>query len=183
MPGTRSSCQEGPLIIQLVNGERAFSYSQDAQVTQEIRYVYADVVFGNVLKQTLSSGHSRVGLHYDIMCQYSVKMWDRWQRFSSPLRPLKQEDFDYFVTAIGKFHLAAHQDSCYARFSLNNIPGVGRLDGEGAERCWANLNHASHSTSERGPGARVDAISQVMHHWNWCKVTGQCKFATFHRLR
>lgn len=87
-----------------------------------------------------------------------------------PLRPLYLEDFDDFLTAIPKFHRAEHTDKCFARYSLNYMAGVGRLDAEGGERCWSNLNHAAGSTCERGPESRVDALNHIMHQWNWCKT-------------
>jgi hypothetical protein len=73
---------------------------------------------------------------------------------------------------IPKYHLAGHTDACYAQYSLNNMKGVGRLDAEGCERAWADLNQAARSTSEKGPGFRIDSLNHCMHDWNWKKTTG-----------
>lgn len=120
----------------------------------------------------LNEGVRDIGVHYDIMCHYDRKLWDRLPRIHAPIGPIARDDFENFIGAVPKFHLAGHVESCIARYSLNNIYGVGRLDGEGGERCWANLNSISGSTSEKGPGSRLDAINHVMHQWNWCKTTG-----------
>lgn len=106
------------------------------------------------------------------MCHYVVHFWDRVASLQPPLYPTQ---FEQFLAAIPKFHLAGHTDKCFARYSLNYMDGVGRLDGEGGERCWSNLNHAAGSTSERGPGSRVDALNHVMHQWNWCKTVEMSK--------
>lgn len=124
------------------------------------------------MRMFLSEGTRDIGVHYDIMCHYDKKLWQRFQRIEPPIGPIGREDIDIFIGAVPKFHLAGHADSCIARYSLNHMFGVGRLDGEGGERCWANLNHTSGSTSEKGPGSRLDAINHVMQQWNWCKVTG-----------
>lgn len=117
-------------------------------------------------------GARAVGVHYDIMCHYIKNLWARFGKLPPPVGPLYLQDLDTFVAPVPKFHLAGHVDSCYARFSLNNMAGVDRLDAEGSEHCWANLNHASGSTSERGPGSRVDGLNHVMQQWNWCKLVG-----------
>jgi hypothetical protein len=133
------------------------------------RYAYPDHVFGRVLHLALSEGVSRVGIHYDIMCHYIVNMWERFSHLQAPIGAISQAEFESFVTAIPKFHLAGHNDSCFVRFSLNLLAGVGRLDAEGNERTWANLNHCAPSTMEKGPGSHVDTINYVMDQWNWCK--------------
>ncbi|KAG8682153.1 hypothetical protein FRC08_015153, partial [Ceratobasidium sp. 394] len=134
------------------------------------RYLYADYVFGSVLNQALSAGVDSVGVHYDIMCHYCIKMWERWAKLPHPVGPLSLSDFQLFLAAIPKFHLAGHTEQCYHRFSLNNMTGVGRLDAEGGERCWSNLNQAAGSTKEKGPGSRVDALNHTMQQWNWMKT-------------
>lgn len=136
------------------------------------RFSYTDFAVGCVLNRLLKEGLRAVGFHYDIMCHYEKKLWGRLGLLQAPAGPLASTDFDTFVSSVPKFHLAGHTEGCFARYSLNNIHGVGRLDAEGGERCWANLNHAAGSTSEKGPGSRVDSINHVMHQWNWCKITG-----------
>jgi hypothetical protein len=118
----------------------------------------------------LNEGVPGIGLHYDIMCHYIKNMWKRFSEFSLPLSPLAPSKFRRFLAAVPKFHLAGHTEGCFARFSLNYMKGVGCLDGEGGERCWSNLNHTSGSTSEKGPGARIDSLNHIMQQWNWTRI-------------
>ncbi|KAG8683200.1 hypothetical protein FRC08_014472, partial [Ceratobasidium sp. 394] len=140
------------------------------------RYAYADYAFASVLLRALLEGINSCGIHYDIMCHYLKNLWQRWASLNAPLSPLTPDLFVTFITAIPKFHLAGHTDGCWARFSLNHMFGVGRLDAEGGERCWSNLNHAAGSTLEKGPGSRVDSLNHVMHQWNWCKTVEMADF-------
>lgn len=135
------------------------------------RFAFTDYAVVSVLLDALHDGISDVGLHYDIMCHYQKNMWAHWATINIPACSLNKQDFSSFLCTAPKFHLAGHTDQCSVRFPLNTMTGVGRLDGEGAERCWANLNLAARSTSERGPGACVDSICHVMDQWNWSKTT------------
>lgn len=126
--------------------------------------------------RVLREGGFGVRLHYDIMCHYIKNMWTRFEQLEEPLKPIAESDFPLFLAAVPKFHLAGHTEGCFARFSLNYMYGVGRLDGEGGECCWANLNHCVGSTSEKGPGACINAINHVMHQWNWSKIIHLGKF-------
>ncbi|KDN34347.1 hypothetical protein RSAG8_12552, partial [Rhizoctonia solani AG-8 WAC10335] len=69
-----------------------------------------------------------------------------------------------------------NNDACYAQYSLNNMFGIGRLDAEGCERAWANLNGASGSTLEKGPGAQTDSLNYCMNDWNWRKMVSMVTF-------
>jgi hypothetical protein len=76
-----------------------------------------------------------------------------------------------FDVAVPKFHLPAHVKECHADYSLNNLPGVGRLDGEVPERNWAMSNKASGSTVDMGPGARKDTLNGFFGSLNWRRIT------------
>ncbi|KAG9079400.1 hypothetical protein FRC06_007757, partial [Ceratobasidium sp. 370] len=139
-------------------------------------YAYADFALASVLFCVLSEGVTSCGVHYDIMCHYLKKLWNRWAILETPLSPLTPDSFILFIAAIPKFHLAGHTDGCRVRFSLNHLFGVGRLDAEGGELCWSNLNHAVGSTMEKGPGSCVDTLNHVMHQWNWSKTVDMASF-------
>lgn len=139
------------------------------------RFSHTDFAIGNVLSRLSDEGQCNVGLHYDIVCHYIKNLWARFSKLPYPAGLLARKDFNVFLTGIPKFHLAGHVDDCYARYSLNNMTGVGQLDAEGSERCWATLNRAAASSSEKGPGARIDSINHVMHYWNWIKTVGMGK--------
>jgi hypothetical protein len=118
----------------------------------------------------MEEGAESIGVFYDIYCHWSKGFWNRAPSVTLPDSSV-QCPRDFFG-GIPKYHLAGHTDSCYARFSLNNMPGVGHLDAEGCEHAWADLNQASRSTSEKGLGSRIDALNHCMHDWNWRKITG-----------
>lgn len=136
------------------------------------RYSFTDFAIGSAVRLCLDEGATDLGIHYDIMCHYVKHMWTRFQSIPSPTGPISRDLLGNFVASVPKFHLAGHVEACQAQFSLNNISGMGRLDGEGGERFWSNLNHASGSSSEKGPGSRIDAINLTMQQWTWCKTTG-----------
>jgi hypothetical protein len=145
------------------------------------RYVYVDYTFGHAMQHVLHEGVPALGLHYDIMCHYIKNMWKRYAEFRSPLSLLAASDFCSFLAAVPKFHLAGHTEGCFARFSLNYMQGVGHLDGEGGECCWSNLNHTVGSTSEKGPGARIDSLNHVMQQWNWTRIVRMRKYFALSR--
>ncbi|QRV99059.1 hypothetical protein RhiJN_27078 [Ceratobasidium sp. AG-Ba] len=134
------------------------------------KFMNGNYALVSVFSDIHNTGVTEVGLHYDIMCHFVKKMWERWIKMEAPLKPLEKEDFQRFITSIPKFHLAGHTLSCFARYSLNFTFGVGRIDGEGCERCWSNINHAAGSTREKGPGSRKDSLNHVMHQANWSIV-------------
>ncbi|KAG9097601.1 hypothetical protein FS749_005932 [Ceratobasidium sp. UAMH 11750] len=130
------------------------------------RFAYTDYAIASVLKQLQGEGCDNVGVYYDIYCHWSRNWWTRAASLPSPItKP------SYFMGGIPKYHLAGHTDPCYAQFSLNNMPGVGRLDAEGCERLWADANQASRSTSNKGSGARIDSLNYLFQDWNWRKTT------------
>jgi Kyakuja-Dileera-Zisupton transposase len=73
---------------------------------------------------------------------------------------------------VPKFHIPAHKLPCQAPHSLNLMLGVGRTDGEGIERNWAEINAVANSTKEMGPGSRHDTLDDHFGHHNWRKYVG-----------
>lgn len=71
---------------------------------------------------------------------------------------------------VPKFHLPGHVIACRTPFSFNYRHGVGRTDGEGVERGWAESNPLSSSTKEMGPGTRRDTIDCHFSDFNWRKI-------------
>jgi hypothetical protein len=110
----------------------------------------------------------RLVLSYDIMCQYIINLFKRLPP-SDALRKIESGELQLDV-AIPKFHLPAHVPDCHADFSLNNLPGVGRVDGEANERNWAASNKAAGSTVDMGPGARKDTLNGFFSALNWRKT-------------
>ncbi|KAG8763025.1 hypothetical protein FRC11_006400 [Ceratobasidium sp. 423] len=131
------------------------------------RFGYTDFSAACQIWLLMSEGATEIGFFYDIYCQWIKYFWDRAPRIVLPNGPLERPE--RFFGGVPKYHLAGHVDSCYALYSLNNMHGAGRLDTEGCEHAWANLNGALGSTSEKGPGAQVDSLNHIMNDWNWRK--------------
>ncbi|EUC61585.1 hypothetical protein RSOL_400650 [Rhizoctonia solani AG-3 Rhs1AP] len=95
------------------------------------RYVYTDFAIACVIAILMNEGAEDIGVFYDIFCHWSKNFWSRALRIQTPAGAL-QRPFRFYG-GVPKYHLAGHIDSCYARYSLNNMHGVGRLDAEGCE--------------------------------------------------
>ena len=88
---------------------------------------------------------------YDVMCQYLVHFNDCIQKASEYL----QLDSEMKILgAIGKFHLADHIDSCFAKWMLNFMKGAGHIDGEIMETLWSGIN-------------RISGLARSMSKANW----------------
>lgn len=126
-----------------------------------------DYLFFSVFRTVVTN---RIFISYDIACQWSKKLWSRMTKFPPDMHADYASKRITFV--VPKFHLNAHKTSCQVSYSLNLLPGVGRTDGEGVERGWANINPAASSTKQMGPGSRRDTLDDYFGDWNWKKVVG-----------
>ncbi|KAG6835952.1 hypothetical protein H0H93_012949 [Arthromyces matolae] len=140
---------------------------------QSERYGYTDFVFFRSLEQT--SDIIEVVASYDIVCQWSVHIWERLSKYPWSLHKDCTKSMS-FVFLIPKFHLPAHIMACQTPFSFNFNRFVGRTDGEGIERGWSHINPIASSTREMGPGNRRDTIDDHFGDWNWKKTYGMCKW-------
>ncbi|KAG8781152.1 hypothetical protein FRC12_022181 [Ceratobasidium sp. 428] len=131
------------------------------------RFAYTDFAILSVLFLLIEEGAFRIGVFYDIFCHWIKNFWSRLADIVLSGPALTQS---MIFGGVGKYHIAGHTDNCAAQFSPNFLPGVGRIDAEGCERGWADLNLASRSTSEKGPGFRIESINAIMHDWNWRKL-------------
>jgi hypothetical protein len=137
------------------------------------RFAYTDYTIGSMMTMLMQEGAESIGVFYDIYCHRSKGLWN-WAPSVYLPGPSLTQPMNFFGSIL-KYHLVGHADSCYACFSLNNMHGVGHLDAEGCERAWADLNQASGSMAEKGPGSRIDARNHCMQDWNWRKTTGMGK--------
>jgi len=111
-----------------------------------------------------------ITLSYDIACQYFAKLWDRLNGPNFPPSLRVNRDAIELKPAIPKFHLAAHEERCHTKYSLNLQPGAGRLDGEVIERDWAKLGGAANSTKEMSAGSRRDTLDDICGDMNYVKL-------------
>ena len=108
---------------------------------------------------------------YDVACQWSLNFHRRVQGNPSlSLGPI----YD-LIPAVGKFHLAAHVPSCFAKFSLNFVQGAGQLDGEILETLWSEFNKVSTSARSMSKAHRSEVYNDHMRDSNWKKLVDMGK--------
>ena len=83
------------------------------------------------------------------------------------------------IPAIPKLHKPMHGHKNHDQYSLNFIPGVGKLDMEMLERVWVGHNALGNSTKTQGPGGRHDILDDHFSFWNWQKYIGMGKTRGF----
>lgn len=94
-----------------------------------------DFAFLQAIKTTSVDAEQGVLFIYDIACQYMVHLRDR-------IGPLLPEGLE-IDSAIGLFHVHAHQDQCLFRYATSYIPGAAITAGEILESLWSALNGIS----------------------------------------
>jgi hypothetical protein len=112
---------------------------------------------------------------YDIMCQYSVHFKDRIREVSDYL---SLDPEMKLLGAVGKFHLADHVDSCFAKWTLNFMQGAGHIDGEILETLWSGMNKVSGAARSMSKAHRQETLDDYMRDANWKKIVGIGEFFT-----
>lgn len=135
----------------------------------ELRYANMDFIFFSSIMPLLLL---TVVISYDIACQWKLNLMKRMNELPEHLRMPAAVALAAFMFGIPKFHCPAHEEKCATPHSLNLMPGVGRTDGEGIERNWAEMNRVASSTKEMGVGYRHDVLDDHFGHHNWRKYTG-----------
>lgn len=135
-----------------------------------LRFVCADYSLQGALQNTERTDHFVIA--YDVMCQYIVNLVERW-KLQFPTKPLPSS----IKEVMGKMHGKTHIPICQYLYSLYFTKGVGRTDGEQAERFWSEANQVAGSTKQMNPGHRNDTIDDVSNDWNNVKLLnhGACK--------
>ena len=101
---------------------------------------------------------------YDVMCQYSVHFNVHICEASDYLG--LDPDMKLFGT-IGKFHLADHVDSCFAKWTLNFMKGAGHIDGEIMDTLWSGMNKVSGAARSMSKAHRQETLDDYMRDANW----------------
>ncbi|KAF7967636.1 hypothetical protein HWV62_33617 [Athelia sp. TMB] len=112
--------------------------------------------------------YAMIVVSYDIVCQWSVHIWERMK--SLPTRLRIDREGTNFLFLIPKFHLPAHVEKCQTTYSFNLTPGVGRTEGEAPERGWSFIDPLSTSTKEMGPASYRETIDDHFGDWNHKRV-------------
>ncbi|KAJ7030565.1 hypothetical protein C8F04DRAFT_1263687 [Mycena alexandri] len=107
---------------------------------------------------------------YDIACQWGKNLRERVKKLPEDLRL----DFEaiLFQTGLPVWHASSHEAECTNMNSLSFLPGVGKTDGEGIERLWAELNAFAYHTKQMGLGHRADSLEDKINYHNFMKNLG-----------
>jgi hypothetical protein len=161
----RHGCFLPHSVVDFQKGERSdypFQFSYD--YLNSTRHMNIDYSICQAL------GHNSCGLHealivYDVACQWSIHFEERVDESGYLNLP---EGLKY-IPAVGKFHLAAHVEGCFAQFSLNFVQGAGQQDGEVLETLWSGLNKAAGSTRAMTKPHRQEMLDAHILDSNWKK--------------
>jgi hypothetical protein len=112
----------------------------------------------------------RIVLTYDISCQFSKKLKERFTEEPFVSTPNISHIVDMLVPLVPKLHLDGHKSDCKYRYSLNYTKCCGRVDGEGIERAWAENKQIGSSAKEMNHGHRHEVLTAQFNDWNWMKM-------------
>ncbi|KAJ7584901.1 hypothetical protein C8J56DRAFT_1004906 [Mycena floridula] len=103
-------------------------------------------------------------LTYNIACQYMVHLKQHNKSMPEDL----QRDFTLTEIrgALPIWHGNVHYLNCRMKNLVQYQEGAAKIDGEGPERVWGQVNKISFATKEMGVGTRHDAIEDRLDHHN-----------------
>jgi hypothetical protein len=124
-----------------------------------------DYVFLDAMRHVKVKRHTGT---YDVWCKYNINLDKRLSRYPEDLKKAyhEMERRGY----VPKMHLGAHGEVCQTPWNLNYAIGVGRSDGEGPERGWADEGELATQVSEMGPGHRHATIDDAQGEGNYRRV-------------
>ncbi|KAH6885997.1 hypothetical protein BKA70DRAFT_1236736 [Coprinopsis sp. MPI-PUGE-AT-0042] len=108
----------------------------------------------------------RLNLLYDINCQYSVNLRQRFWTTET----LNLPDDLVIAYGIGQFHVHGHQEKCFAQYSPSFIDGIGKTAGEMLEPLWSTLNPAGKPTQTMTLAHRYEVLDAHIADNNWKKL-------------
>ncbi|KAJ7834683.1 hypothetical protein B0H13DRAFT_2369770 [Mycena leptocephala] len=134
------------------------------------RYANMDFI---VMSSLAGFNLKELTISYDIACQWRKHLLERIEKLPEDMRL----DFESFLFQCGLpiWHASSHEAECTNRNSLSFLPGVGKTDGEGIERLWADLNAFAYHTKTMGLGHRADTIEDKVNYHNFTKNLAQAK--------
>ncbi|KAJ7715855.1 hypothetical protein DFH07DRAFT_762650 [Mycena maculata] len=111
-----------------------------------------------------------LAISYDIACQWKINLPERM----ACLPPELILDLNAVCLQCGLpvWHASAHNKSCANKHALGFLAGLGKSNGEGVERLWADLNRASYNTKDMSMGNRADTIEDKIDSHNFLKNLG-----------
>jgi hypothetical protein len=156
------------------HGERSYDYTIPYAIKSNIsshRQAYMDNVLHRAFQ--LSPAVKRFIISYDINCQYSIHLLDRFKKCHPHLKVPEAE----LLFSIGSFHLGAHVIECFHKYGLHFLLGAGVISGEILETLWIALNKLAPSTRAMSKAHRAEILDDIMGDSNWKKVLGMGKMS------
>ena len=106
-------------------------------------------------------------ISYDIVCQWAIRFLERLRSLPEQASADLPSGPGELRFAIPKYHFRAHKEEGHTQYSLNLMPGVGRVCGEQIERTWPKHSETAGSTREMRPGSRKDTLEDHFGYTNW----------------
>ncbi|KAJ7642822.1 hypothetical protein B0H17DRAFT_960054 [Mycena rosella] len=149
------------------------------------RFVNVDAALAHALRQKMATGATgefKLQLEvdvasvdrvtsYDIACQYSVKVVERFERSFPDLVPIIKK----MRWAVPALHVQGHEAGCLYAYSTAYMLATGHSHGETAEQYWPELNQLGPKIRQMNYGHRQDEIIKHHNDWNHKKM---CKIGT-----
>ncbi|PPR08267.1 hypothetical protein CVT24_001139, partial [Panaeolus cyanescens] len=133
-----------------------------------------DYAFVQALANTNVNVKQKVTIVYDIACQYYIHLR---KRIDPLLNTIGLQGL-VIDRAIGLFHVHAHKDECFFRYSPTFIPGLAYVVGEGMEPNWSALNPASVIIRSSKLFARADFLDDHTSNHNFRKMMNMSQTLT-----
>ena len=164
----RHGCFVPHTVVDFQKGER-YALITDIMYSMSLRWrnrqMNIDYAICNALKYR-SHGLLQALIIYDIGCQWIIHFLRRLKAS----RHLSIPEAIELLVAVGKFHLSAHVQECFVKYSLNFIFGSGQLDGEILETLWSPFNSISASARTMSLASRQQLYDDHMRDSNWKKM-------------
>ena len=78
------------------------------------------------------------------------------------------------TAAVGKWHLAAHVQECFTKFSLNFIEGSAEVDSKIMEMLWSSLDLVVGITQGMTIAHHQEVLDDYINDNNWKKLLNLC---------
>ncbi|KAJ7429220.1 hypothetical protein B0H11DRAFT_2167516 [Mycena galericulata] len=111
-----------------------------------------------------------LAISYDIACQWEKNLREHLRRLPPEL--LLDIENIFLQCGLPIWHASAHNKACASENALNFLIGLGKSDGKGVERLWADLNRAALHTKDMSLGNRADTVEDKIDSHNFLKNLG-----------
>ena len=83
---------------------------------------------------------------------------------------LELSDAMEIMGVVGKWHLAAHIQDCFPKFTLNFVEGTGQVEGEILETLWSRMDEMAGLVQSMSIAHHQETVDEHMNDNNWQKT-------------